>query len=91
MSNLFPDSIIRPFESDSEYRAVIEYFYSADASFLKGMGVDSEKLPNREVWFQTLMSEHEKPDALKNRFYLAWIYRNRQVDHSNINHIHFGD
>jgi hypothetical protein len=55
------------------------------------MGVDSEKLPNREVWFQTLMSEHEKPDALKNRFYLAWIYRNRQVDHSNINHIHFGD
>lgn len=78
---------VRPFSSREEYELMLDYFYNADDSFLRGMGVDRLKLPKREKWLDALLADHEKPDGGRDRFYLVWIYQGRRVGHSSINKI----
>jgi hypothetical protein len=39
------DIEVRPFSSREEYELMLDYFYKADDSSLRGMGVDRLKLP----------------------------------------------
>ena len=66
---------------------MLNYFYEADDRFLRGMGVDHLKLPERDKWLDALLVDHEKPDEERDRFYLVWIFRGRRVGHSSINKI----
>lgn len=54
------------------------------------MGVDINKLPPREEWFQMLKQDID--NTLENRkyFYVGWEFSGKLVGHSNINHITFG-
>jgi len=70
---------------------MLDYFYMADDPFLRGMGVDRLKLPERNKWLDALLVDHEKPDAERDRFYLVWIFRGQRVGHSSINKIVPGD
>ena len=81
---------VRPFLSREEYELMLDYFYTADDSFLNGMGVDRAKLPERDKWLDALLLDHEKPDGERDRFYLIWIFRGRRVGHSSINKIVLG-
>ncbi len=78
---------VRPFESPLEYRRMIDYFLGGDDSFLLGMGVDRAKLPEREVWLQAALIDHERSDHAKTRFYVAWLCGVEQVGHSSISHL----
>ncbi len=78
---------VRPFSSSEEYELMVDYFYKADDAFLRGMGVDRLKLPQRDEWLDALLIDHEKPDRERDRFYLVWIFRGRRVGHSSINKI----
>jgi RimJ/RimL family protein N-acetyltransferase len=78
---------VRPFSSREEYELMLDYFYKADDAFLRGMGVDRKKLPERDEWLDALLIDHEKPDNERDRFYLVWIFRERRVGHSSINQI----
>jgi RimJ/RimL family protein N-acetyltransferase len=78
---------VRPFSSREEYELMLDYFYKADDSFLRGMGVDRLKLPERDKWLGALLVDHEKPDGKRDRFYLVWIFRGTGVGHSSINKI----
>jgi len=78
---------VRPFSSREEYELMLDYFYKADEAFLRGMGVDRLKLPERDKWFEALLVDHEKSDNEKDRFYLVWIFRGERVGHSSINKI----
>jgi RimJ/RimL family protein N-acetyltransferase len=78
---------VRPFSSREEYELMLDYFYNADDSFLRGMGVDRLKLPERDQWLDTLLSDHEKPDKERDRFYLVWIFQEQRVGHSSVNKI----
>jgi len=78
---------VRPFSSREEYELMLDYFYSADDPFLRGMGVDRLKLPQRDKWLDALLVDHEKPDKERDRFYLVWIFRGQRVGHSSINNI----
>lgn len=69
---------------------MLDYFYKADDSFLRGMGVDRSNLPERDKWLDALLADHEKPDSERNRFYLVWIFRGRRIGHSSINKIVVG-
>src|SRR5260370_37043358 len=69
---------------------MLDYFYMADDPFLRGMGVDRLKLPERDKWLDALLADHEKPDGERDRFYLVWIFRGRRVGHSSINKIFLG-
>jgi [ribosomal protein S5]-alanine N-acetyltransferase len=78
---------VRPFSSAEEYEVMLDYFYNADDPFLRGMGVDRLKLPERHKWFDALLADHDKPDEERDRFYLVWIFRGKRVGHSSINKI----
>ena len=78
---------IRPFSNRQEYELMLDYFYKADDMFLRGMGVDRLKLPQRDEWLNNLLADHEKRDEERDRFYLVWIFRGERVGHSSINKI----
>ncbi len=75
-------------ESDIEY--IVDYFLDSDIEFLKAMGADKTKLPERKEWIQLLESECGKPYEEKKFYYIVWLLNNRPVGHSNINKIQFG-
>jgi hypothetical protein len=54
---------VRPFSSREEYELMLDYFYKADDTFLRGMGVDRLKLPERDQWLDALLADHEKPET----------------------------
>ena len=78
---------VRPFSSREEYELMLDYFYKADDSSLRGMGVDRLKLPERDKWLEALLADHEKPDSERDRLYVVWIFRGRRIGHSSINKI----
>jgi RimJ/RimL family protein N-acetyltransferase len=78
---------VRPFSSREEYELMLDYFYKADDTFLRGMGVDRLKLPQRDKWLVALLADHQKPDNERDRFYLIWTFRGQRVGHSSINKI----
>lgn len=70
---------------------IVDYFIHAESHFLKGMGADKSKLPEREKWIQNLESELEKPNIKKGYYYIIWLLDGEPVGHSNINNISFGE
>src|SRR4051812_42105165 len=78
---------VRPFSSRREYEMMADYFCKGDEAFLRGMGVDPARLPNRDEWVASLLVDHEKPDSEKDRLYLLWSYRGEPIGHSSINKI----
>lgn len=85
-----PSIDVRPFEAASEYERMIDYFVGGDEPFLRGMGVDPALLPTRAAWLEACMTDHRRPDAEKERFYLAWRHDAELVGHSSISHIEPG-
>src|SRR6201984_1845680 len=82
---------VRRFSRRRQYELILYYFYKADDPFLRGMGVDRLKLPERNKWLEALLADHEKPAGERDRFYLVWIFRGTRVGHSSINKIVLGD
>jgi [ribosomal protein S5]-alanine N-acetyltransferase len=73
-----------------EFEIILNYFFDANTAFLKGMGVDPQKLPVREQWRKDFLANTKKADPDKDRFYVTWIYNEQPVGHSNINKIIYG-
>jgi RimJ/RimL family protein N-acetyltransferase len=84
-----PSLAVRPF-NESDYAAMVDYFLGSEPLFLMGMGVDTRKMPRREEWLRDLLRDHQKADAQRERFYLAWSCDGDLVGHSSINEIELG-
>ena len=69
---------------------VVDYFLNANASFLRGMGADKNKLPARTDWVEQLTKEFHKPPKEKSYLYFIWLLNDRPIGHSNVNNIHYG-
>ena len=69
---------------------IVDYFLDADSDYLKGMGADKTKLPERSVWIKNLIAEYHKPITEKTYYYIIWLVDNLPVGHSNVNNISFG-
>jgi len=82
---------IRPFADRRDYERMIDYFLTADDSFLRGMGADPKKMPQRETWLESAMIDHERVEGEKDRSYLAWVCDGTPVGHSSINQIKVGE
>jgi RimJ/RimL family protein N-acetyltransferase len=70
---------------------IINYFLQADDGFLRGMGVDPDKLPSRNTWRKLLLEDLVRPIPRKNFYYLIWELDGSPVGHSNLNKIVFGN
>lgn len=76
---------------DTDIEKIVDYFLNSDTNFLRGMGAEKSKLPNRHSWVKNLKLELTKPYSKKNNYYIIWLINNHSVGHSNINHIKFGE
>ncbi len=68
---------------------IVDYFVKANSNFLKGMGVDKNKLPSRKDWINTLEPDLEKPLKEKEFFYIIWELDGNPIGHSNLTNINF--
>lgn len=84
------DPSIRPADQN-DLEHVVDYFLNADKSFLRGMGVDPDKLLNKEEWLTLLSNDQNKDIENRSFFYLIWLLKKKPVGHSNINKIKFGE
>ncbi len=75
----------------SDIEKIVDYFIDAESDFLKGMGADKSKLPERQKWIYNLQSELIKPYREKDYYYIIWLLDGQPVGHSNVNHIDFGE
>jgi len=82
---------VRLFVGQSDYERMIDYFLGADEVFLRGMGVDPKKLPDRQAWLESALLDHQRLDAEKERAYLAWIHQGVPVGHSSLSKIRLGE
>ncbi len=82
---------VRPFTERRDYEYMIDYFSTASEGFLRGMGVDPSRLPDREAWLEAVLLDHERSNGEKERSYLAWIYEDTVVGHASINQIKVGE
>jgi len=82
---------VLPFADRVDYARMVDYFLEGDDEFLLGMGVDRNKLPNREAWIEATWLDHARPDHEKERSYLKWLYDGNPVGHSSINQIRIGE
>ena len=70
---------------------MVEYFLGADEAFLRAMGVDPHKLPERRAWLERLLPDLTRPDEQKQTFYLGWDCEGDRVGHCNVNRLLYGD
>jgi RimJ/RimL family protein N-acetyltransferase len=82
---------VTPFSCKADYEGMLDYFLGAEEAFLRGMGVDPNRLPDRQLWLDRLLPDLVRPDREKQTFYLGWDYGKTRVGHSNINKIVHGD
>lgn len=75
---------------ESDIENIVDYFLNADIDFLRFMGADKQKLPERNTWIQKLKAECQKPNTEKGFYYIIWLIDGQPVGHSNINNIQFG-
>ncbi len=86
-----PQVAIRPFTERRDYERMIDYFVGADDASLMAMGVDRKKLPTREAWLESVLLDHARDNSAKDRYYLAWDYKDDTIGHSSINKISMGE
>ncbi len=75
---------------ESDIAMVVDYFVSADAEYLRGMGADKSKLMNRKEWIEMLRGELNLPMKKKKFYYMIWEVDGKPLGHSNINEIEYG-
>jgi|SRR5690606_15604717 len=68
-----------------------DYWFCADAAYLRGMGVDVQKLPRREDFTAMLRAQIEQPYHLKKSYALIWLADGTPVGHSNVSPFTFGE
>jgi len=79
-----------PFTCPSDYLPMLDYFLNADERSLHAMGVDPQKLPQRDAWLERLLPDLTRPDSLKQTFYLGWDYEGSRIGHCNLNPLRYG-
>ncbi len=75
----------------SDIELIVDYFANADSEFLKRMGADKSKLPNKNEWIAKLESELNKSIQEIDFYYIIWLLDGNPIGHSNINNITYGE
>ena len=68
-----------------------DYWFTAEPEFLRGMGVDLAKMPDREGFTQMLLEQLDTPLSQRRSYALAWLADGQPIGHTNTNPTFFGD
>lgn len=75
----------------TDVNLIIDYFLESSPEFLRGIGVDINKLPGKKEWSKIIIDDFEQPVERKKLYYVIWQINNIPVGHSHINDIIFGE
>jgi len=84
---------VKPFTERSHYLGMVDYFTGASEEFLRGMGVDTARMPSREAWLEAAWRDHQlaETDPARQRFFVGWYLDDELIGHSSINKIKWGE
>lgn len=74
----------------SDIEPLTHYWLNAEEAFLKGMGVDTTKMPVKEEWEKMLSAQLGQAYPEKQSYCIIWEIDHQPVGHSNVNKILFG-
>jgi RimJ/RimL family protein N-acetyltransferase len=74
----------------SDIELIINYWLKSDPEFLTAMGVDLEKIPEREHWQSMLEEQLSQNFSEKKSYCIIWLQDGNPIGHSNVNKIQFG-
>ena len=66
------------------------YWLTASPAFLKGMGVDTAKMPTPQQWADMLSGQLSKPYKEKQSYCIIFLLYGQPVGHCNVNKIVYG-
>jgi RimJ/RimL family protein N-acetyltransferase len=69
---------------------LVEYWFTAKAQFLLGMGVDITKMPKRDEFSTMLTDQLRQSYNEKQSYCTIWCINGKAIGHSNVNKIVFG-
>lgn len=75
--------------SENDIELIANYWLKSDGDFMKSLGVDLEKLPQREELTVMLKEQIQLPDNKKSSLALIFEVNNIPVGHCNVNNITF--
>jgi RimJ/RimL family protein N-acetyltransferase len=75
---------------EKDIEGLMSYWFDADEIFLKGMGVDTQKMPTREEWRKMLLEQISQDYKQKSAYCIIWQVDGEAIGHSNVNKIVFG-
>ncbi len=70
---------------------IINYWHSSESSFLKRMGVDLTKIPDRSSMEQMLLAQIVTPYDHKKSYCIIWQHNGKPIGHSNVNPVKYGE
>ena len=84
------DLIVRPMEL-VELRIIIDYFHSASAQDLNRMGVDPDRRPAPDEWFQFFKNDRDRPIQKRESLQLLWLKGGELVGFSTADTIAYSE
>jgi len=89
-TDMSPRPSVRPFSTLAECEEMVDYYLGLGAEGQLAMGIDPERLPERDAWVATVRADLDKEDAERERYYVAWLLDDERVGHSSLSHIEVG-
>ena len=74
----------------SQVDLIADYWFTASEQFLRSMGAEKGKLPQREDFCQLLLSQLSLPPSQKRAYCLLWLLDGMAVGHCNTNPTFYG-
>jgi RimJ/RimL family protein N-acetyltransferase len=75
----------------ADIEPLTQYWLQADKEFLKAMGVDTGKMPDKETWIKMLSEQLSQPYLQKKSYCIIWLMDDKPIGHSNVNKIVFDE
>lgn len=75
---------------ENDLASITDYWLGSDPDFLRGMGVDLDKMPDREQWMAMLSGQLNQSYEEKKSYCIIWQADGEPVGHSNVNKIVYG-
>ncbi len=81
---------VRPLQH-TDIPLLLHYWFTAEPSFLTGMGVDLSKMPLKEQFGQMLTDQLDTPIEQRKSYCVIWMQDGKPIGHSNTNPTTFGE
>lgn len=70
---------------------IADYWFNADADYLKNMGVDITKMPAKDYFIEILNIQFLLPYKDKKAYAVIWMVDGEAIGHSNLNPVDYGN